>query len=101
MATLYPDVCIRHSRWTNGQQEVEEYTIGADLSNQQKVELKNLLQEYKEVLWTSGQKLSVVNVGVKHSIRLKPGSLPNASKPRRLFQKEMEEVGKEIIDLFK
>ena len=76
MATLYPDMCIKQSRRDSSQQEVERYTIGAELSKQQKVKLKNLLQEYKEVMWTPGQKLPVVNMGVENSIRLKPTSLP-------------------------
>ena len=40
-------------------------------------------------------------MGVEHSIRHKPGSPPKASKPRRLSQMEMEEVGKEIEDLLR
>ena len=57
------------------------YTIGDGLPKEQGMELNSLVQEYQEVTWLPGKKLAVVNVGVEHCIRLKPGSQPKASKP--------------------
>ena len=48
-----------------------------------------------------GNALPLVDVGVEHTIEVKPDAIPKAFKPRRLSQSEMVEVRKEIEDLCK
>ena len=82
------------------QQEGVEYTISDDLTEVQRKELEALIHD-QELMWMPGNALPLVEVGVEHTIEVKPDAIPKAFKPRRLSQSEMVEVREEIEDLCK
>ena len=51
------------------------------------------------MMWRTGDVLPLVNVGLEHTIDLKPGAEPRAGQPRRLSQVEIVEVRDEIEGL--
>ena len=79
VASLHPDVCVLGPRQTKPfQQEGVEYTISDDLTEVQRKELEALIHEFQELMWMPGNALPLVEVGVEHTIEVKPDAISKA-----------------------
>ena len=85
--------------WNDGDQTPEGPTIGEDLATEERGQLDDLLQEFRDVLQNKQGKTSVaeyrIRTGTTALIRLPPYRIPHAN--RDTVKKELEEMEEEGI----
>ena len=76
------------------QNPLNSLKVGQNLTGEQKEEVRNLLAKFRMVFYTGGP-LSLVDVGVEHTVRVKEPATPIACRPRRLDPVSEQEVKRE------
>lgn len=101
VAMLYPDVDLKSAATIQKQDsdDCKLCSIDQELPFDRQKELRDLVKEYRDIMWEEGKRLPCVRIGVEHEIRLQNNTVPIAFKTRRLSPKEEVEVRKEIDDL--